>query len=98
MCAGEIRRMTEIIHHPGALSARIILDQVPAGWLMGLDLRGPSLGIGDPVSPHRVFASRGAAIERAASRIRAFLQADITPALSAWLDSLSPTQPDLFGA
>jgi hypothetical protein len=88
----------EIINHPGALSARILLDRVPAGWLMGLDVRGPGIGIGDPVSSHRVFASRGTAIERAGSRIRRFLRDDITPALAAWLDSLAPDQPDLFGA
>lgn len=86
----------EALHHSGALSVTIRLSECDDGWRFGLDTRAGGCGIGSPLSASRPHLTRASAIASAMRWIRAEHR-DLTPALAAWLDSLAPVQPDLFG-
>lgn len=90
--------MTEALHHSGALSVTLRLAESDDGWRYGLDTRERyGCGIGSPASASRAHLTRASAIASAVRWIRAEHR-DASPSLTAWLDSLTPNQPDLFGA
>lgn len=80
--------------------AEIRLLQLEDGWRASIDAQLGSRGRSEPLSarlqPH---PTRDAALEAAIERLRTWCGAedDARPVI-AWLDTLIPDQPDLFGA
>lgn len=88
----------EALHHSGALSVTLRLSESDGGWRFGLDTREANgCGIGSPMSASRTHLTRASAIDTAARWIRSE-HGDLSPSLTAWLDSLASDQPELFGA
>ena len=82
----------------GPLSVTIRLVETDSGWLAGLDTRlRNGCGISSPLAASSFHLTRASAIDGKVRWLRRFHGAEVTPALSAWLDSLVPAQPDLFG-
>jgi hypothetical protein len=85
----------EIIPGP---EARMTVCQTEAGWTCHIWARSVGTFIVEMSGTLGPEATRGAALARATSWMRAVFGADLHPKQDAWLRSIVPAQGDLFGA
>ena len=94
---------------PNAIAtAEIKVGPSDRGWLCAISVSAPASGRFEPLGywsdypPRRTFPDLNAALAGAIADLRAWLGHDgaepIRARVLAWLDSLNPAQPDLFGA